>query len=73
MTMNPIQPAINTFPEELSDKIRQGMFEGIRREVQHRIDLGLPVHVSRDGRVINIGPEVAARKTVRLNAGGLYR
>lgn len=34
------------------DQIDRGIKEAIRREVEHRRELGLPTHVAMDGRVI---------------------
>jgi hypothetical protein len=46
--------------KELLEKTLEGIPEAIRREVQRRRDLGLPIHVARNGRVENIGSEAVA-------------
>lgn len=44
------------FFDTLLQRIRDGVTEGIRREVQRRRKAGLPLHVERDGRLVTLWP-----------------
>jgi hypothetical protein len=46
------------FLKQRLETISKGMKEGIRREVEMRRKLGLPIHISRDGKVVDISNEI---------------
>ncbi len=44
------------FIEELLSKIREGLVEGVRQEVERRQRLGLPLFIARNGGVEAVPP-----------------
>ena len=42
------------FLEERLDAISKGLKEGVRREVERLTDLGLPIYVADNGRVVDL-------------------
>jgi hypothetical protein len=46
------------FIEDLLSKIREGLIEGVRQEVERRQRLGLPLYIARNGGVeaVLLGP-----------------
>ncbi|MEK6674228.1 MAG: hypothetical protein AABZ47_01080 [Planctomycetota bacterium] len=40
--------------EQLLARIREGLVEGIRQEVERRRRLGIPLYIDRDGQVVAV-------------------
>jgi hypothetical protein len=45
------------FFDELLSRIREGLVEGVRQEVERRCRLGIPLYISRNGGVEAVMPD----------------
>ena len=55
MDASKVDPA---FLQQRLEAISEGLKEGVRREVRRLRELGLPIYVARDGKVVDLQPEL---------------